>query len=314
MQEARHSKLLYLDETEDQLAIGVFICIIASLIFGLQPGDINTALWGVFGIIAFILIFFAFPNTWTYGVLLYAIYAISAFGVILLYHWGGSYLIGGLSLTILAAMFFFLAAAYMTFHIIQSIKETRDAQIKQDNYLPLGFWSIGVMLFTFFSILSILSWSIYTSSGGPWIQMYIGFESTIALLIIYILWIPDRNVDWTQKDLPQSPAVQFISMKTQVVKDKTTVMKDKVVKPKNICPECGMKLKIEKKTCPSCGNVQNFGWCVRSEAYALSCANCGKMALLGKETCPKCGKALADKITCNSCNKESAVKEWAPVT
>lgn len=314
MQEARRSRILSLDETEDQLAIGVFLCIIASLIFGLQPGPINAALWVLLGIIAFILIFFAFPNTWTYGVLLYSIYAISAFGVILLYHWAESFLIGGLSLSILVGLFFFIAAGYMTFHIIQSIKKTRDAQVQKDHYIPLGFWSIGVMLFTLFSFLSILSWCIYTTSGGPWIQMYIGFESTIALLLVYILWIPDRNIDWTQEKLPQSPMAQFISTKTQVVMDSTQVVKDKVVRTKNICPECGMKLKIEKKTCPYCSNNQSFGWCVRSETYALSCANCGKMALLGRDKCPECGKILTEKVTCNSCKKESPIKDWAPVT
>jgi hypothetical protein len=314
MQEYGRSRLLTLDKTEDQLAIGVLICIIASLIFGLQSGELNAALWAVFGVVALVLIFFAFPNTWTYGVLLYAVYAITAFGVILLYHWGDSILYGGFSLSLPAGAFFFMAAGYITFHIIQSIKVTRDFHSKTHEYLPLGFWSIGVVLFMFFSFLAILSWSISIQNGGPWIPLYIFFEAGVAFLVVYILWLPDRNIDWTQKELPQSPAAQFISTKTQVVMDKTKEVKDKVARTKNLCPECGMILKLEKKNCPSCGNTQSFGWCVRSEAYALPCANCGKMSLLGTEKCPECQKALRNWITCNSCNVESPVKDWAPVT
>jgi hypothetical protein len=314
MQEYGRSRLLTLDKTEDQLAIGVLICIIASLTFGLQQGELYIALWAIFGSMALILIFFAFPNTWTYGILLYAIYAITAFGVILLYHWGDSILYGGFSLSLPAGVFFFMASGYMTFHIIQSIKVTRDFHSKTHEYVPLGFWSIGVMLFTFFSFTSVLSWSVSTGSNGIWIPLYIFFEIAIAFLVVYILWIPDRNIDWTQKELPRSPAAQFISTKTQIVMDKTKEVKDMVVRTKNLCPECGMILKLEKKACPSCGITQKFGWCVRSEAYALPCSNCGKMSLLGTEKCPECQKALRNWITCNSCNLESPVKDWGPVS
>jgi hypothetical protein len=307
MAEQGQNELLSLNKIEDQLVIAVFICFLLSMIFGLQPGEINSALWAAFGLAAFACIYFAFPNTWTYGILLYGIYAILAFGIIIIFHWGDQFLISGLSIPILAGLFFFGAAIFMSFHIIQSIKKVRDVQIKKDNYLALGFWSISVMLFAFFSFFSILGWSLYVRNGGNWILIYYAMEPAIAFLLVYILWLPDRNINWTQKELPQSPATKFIAIKTQVVKDKVT-------RTKNICPECGMKLKIEKKTCPSCGNTQNFGWCVRSEAYAMACANCGKMALLGKEKCDECGKGLQDTITCNSCKKGSPVKDWTAST
>lgn len=307
MAEQGQNEFLSLNKTEDQLVIAVFICFILSLIFGLQPGVINAALWAAFGVAAFICIYFAFPYTWTYGILLYGIYAIVGFGVIIIFHWGDKFLISGLSIPIFAGLFFFGAALFITFHIIQSIKKVRDAQIKKDSYLALGFWTIGVLLFSFLSLLSILGWSLYVKDGGNWILIYYFSEPVIAFLMVYVLWLPDRNINWMQKDLPQSPAIKFISTKTQVVKEM-------VAKPKNICPECGMKLRIEKKTCSSCGNTQSFGWCVRSEAYALSCANCGKMALLGKEKCNECGEKLENMITCNACKKKSPVKDWAAST
>lgn len=307
MAEQGQNGFLSLNKTEDQLVIAAFICFIISMIFGTQVGITNTVLWAAFGVGTFICIYFAFPYTWTYGILLFGIYAILAFGVIIIFHWGDRFLVSGLSISILAGAFLFIAAILMSFHIIQSIMKIRDAQVSKDNYLALGFWTIGVMAFAFLSFFSILGWSLYAMHGGGWIWIYYILEPIIAFLLLYILWIPDRGINWTQKELPQSPATQFIAQKTQV-------MKEKVIRTKNICPECGMILRMEKKSCPSCGNTQKFGWCVRSEAYALPCANCGNLALLGKETCDECQKILQTEITCNNCNKKSPVKEWVAVT
>jgi hypothetical protein len=296
-------ELFSFEKREDQLIIGVFVCLLLSLIFGLQPGTEYAILWAALGGIALLLIYFAFPNTWTYSLLLYAIYAISAFGIIIVFFWGDQLLIGDVSIAVFVGAFLFGAALYMSYHIIQSIKKARDAQSKEAGYVPLGFWSIGVMLFFGFSFLSVLGWAFSVNSGGSGLQIYLVLEPIIALLLVYILWLPDRNIDWSIKDIPESPATKFITAKTDSVKQKVT-------KIRNICPECGLKLKIEKKTCPSCGKTQTFGWCVRSEAHVLPCANCGNMALYGKEKCDKCGKKLSEKVTCNSCQKEFQVKDW----
>jgi predicted amidophosphoribosyltransferase len=132
-------------------------------------------------------------------------------------------------------------------------------------------------------------------------------EPLIAFLLVYILYIPERSLDWTMEDLPESPATKFIS-------DKTKDLKKKVPKLRTVCPECGTKLKIEKKVCPSCISTQNFGWCVKSEAYVLPCANCGSMALFGKETCDRCSKELSDSVACNNCNEAIPVREWMAQT
>jgi hypothetical protein len=307
MVEQENFKFLSLNKREDQFIVAVFLCILLSFIFGLQPGVTYAVLWVALGVAAFIFIYFAFPNTWTYAPLLYAIYAISAFGVIIIYHWSDRISFSGISIAIPVGIFFFAAAIYMEFHIIQSIKTARDAQIKKDNYVPLGFWSISVMLFAGFSFLSIIGWAISANSNGSGLQIYLVFEPIIAFLLIYILWLPDRNIDWSIENIPKSPATQFISLKTEVVKQKVKRMK-------NVCPECGLKLKVEKKICPSCGSTQTLGWCVRSEAHVLPCINCGTLSLFGKEKCPSCGKVLSGTIKCNSCQDESPVKEWAAKT
>ncbi len=294
-------EFLSLGKTEDRFLLIAFACLILSLYFGLMPGLVFMILWAAVGIVALICIYFAFPNMWPYCLLLYAAYGISAFGVILLVFWYNVIKFLGISIPVLIGIFFIASAFYIAFYIVKNVKKTRDVSASKRNYLPLGFWSISVMLFPLFSILSIFSWSNWVDSGE--LQFYLILEPLIAILLIYILWLPDRNIDWSLEHLPEPPVKKLIAKQSKFIKEKVT-------KVKNICPECGSKLKIEKKSCPSCNNTQTFGWCMTSEAYVLPCPHCGSMAMYGKEKCDKCGKSLTDNVTCNSCKKAFNIKEW----
>lgn len=294
-----------LNKTEDQLVLAAFVCVLLSFYFGLQPGLLFAVLWAATGIGALICIYFAFPNMWPYGVLLYGAYAVSAFGIILIRFWTDAVNFFGISIPLMIGIFFIAAAFYMAFHTVKYVKKARDSSAKKGNYLPLGFWSIGVMLFPLISVLSILSWSFWVNSGE--IQFYLILEPLIAILLVYILWLPDRSINWSAQHPLESRATRFIA-------DRSKILKEKVTKVGKVCPECGSKLKIEKKICPSCGNAQTFGWCLTSEAYVLPCSNCGKMALYGKKKCDECGRELSDSVSCSSCNKAFLIKEWAAQT
>ena len=303
MPQPQSVQFLSLDKTEDQLVVITFVVVLLSFYFGLQPGSLFVMLWAGCGILALLCIYFAFPHMWSYGLLLYAAYAILAFGVILIFFWFDKVRFIGVSIPILVGIFFIASAFYMAFHIVQYVKKTRDVMASKGNYLPLGFWSISCALFVAFSILSITGWALWVNSGGGEIQLYLALEPLIALLLVYILWLPDRNIDWSSEHLPESPV-------KRVIAGKSKVLKEKVTKVRKVCPECGSKLKKERKSCPSCDNTQTFGWCVLSEAYVLPCPHCGSMALYGKEKCDKCGKTLSDSIACNSCKKTFPIKEW----
>lgn len=307
MQEVQTPQFLSLDKTEDQLVIATFILVLVSFFFGLQPDLLYALLWGATGIGALLCIYFAFPNMWPYALLLYVAYAIVTFGLIIMIFWYDVLTVSGISIPIMIGIFLIAAAFYIAFYIVQHIKKARDAMAVQEKYLPLGFWSIGVMLFVGISIISIIGWTLWVNTGGGEIQIYLVSEPLIALLLVYILWFPDRNIDWSMEKLPKSPAQEYIM-------DKSRVLKVKVARVKNECPECGLKLKREKKTCPSCDNVQTFGWCVKSEAFVLPCSHCQNMTLYGKGNCQKCGKPLSEKIVCNSCESSFPIKEWVAKT
>jgi hypothetical protein len=294
-----------LEKTEDQLVLATFVCIFLSLYFGFQSWALSSVLWVIFGAAALVCMYFAFPNMWINGLLLYAIYGICAFGVILLVFWFDAVNYFGISFSIIAGVFLIASSFYIVFYIIKQVKNTRDSSTDKKSYLSLGFWSIGVILFPILSVLSILSWSLWVDSGQ--LQFYLILELLIAINLIYILWLPDRNMDWGAKEPLQLPTKRFIAGGSKA-------LKGKVLKIKNVCPECGSKLRLEKKTCPSCQNVQTFGWCVTSEAYVLPCSHCQEMALYGKENCDKCGKALSDEVVCNECKSTFPIKEWVAQT
>lgn len=296
---------LSLNKKEDQFVLIAFVCVLLSFYFGLQPGLLFVVLWVGFGVAALLFIYFAFPNMWPFGILLYIVYGISAFGVIFIRFWTDAVKIFGISVPMLVGVFFIATAFYIAFYIIRNIKKARDASTEKGDHPPLGIWSVSVMLFFLFSVLSIISWSSWVDTGE--LQLYLILEPLLAILLVYILWLPDRNIHWSVKPLPKSPATVFIA-------DKSKTLREKVTKVRNVCPECGSKLKLEKKTCPSCDNTQTFGWCLTSEAYVLPCSSCGKMALYGKEKCGQCGKMLSDSISCNACGKTFPVKEWVAKT
>ena len=65
------------------------------------------------------------------------------------------------------------AGFYMAFHMIKYIKKARDTLTEKDDYIPLGFWSLAVMLFVAFSILSIISWSLWANENYAALQAYV---------------------------------------------------------------------------------------------------------------------------------------------
>jgi hypothetical protein len=307
MEEQKSPQFLSLDKTEDQLVVATFLLVMASFYFGLQGNILFALLWAGCGIGAIICIYLAFPNMWPYALLLYASYGILTFALIFMIFWYDSVTFSGISIPIMVGIFLLAAAFYLAFHVVQHIKKARDAMAAQEKYLPLGFWIISVMLFIVFSVLSILGWALWANSGGGELLIYLVFEPVIAILLVYILWLPDRNINWAIEELPKSPATEFIE-------DKSRVLKVKVARVRNECPECGLKLKREKKACPSCDNIQTFGWCVRSEGYVLPCSHCSNMTLYGRGKCIKCEKELSDSIVCNSCSKSFPIREWVAQT
>jgi hypothetical protein len=304
MDQPNKVQFLSLDKTEDQLVVAVFACVLLSFFFGLQDGLIPLVLWVALGAAALICIYFAFPHMWPYAMLLYACYGISAFSIVLIVFWYDALSINDVSLTVLLGAFLIFAAFYMAYHMINYIKKARDTLTEEDNYIPLGFWSLAVMLFVAISILSIISWSFWANENHSAIQAYVVFEPLLGLMLIYILWLPDRALDWSKKPVPESPATRFIV-------DKSKVITGSFTKSKTICPECGNNLRMEKKQCPSCSNPQTFGWCSTSETFVLPCAHCGTMNLYGKENCTKCKKRLSTGILCNKCDNASSLRDWA---
>jgi hypothetical protein len=296
-------------ERKNQFAVGTFIFILISLFLGLQNGLIFTILWLATGILALLCIYFGFPNMWAYGVLIYVVYLLSAFGMILLIFWRDYTLMENFSLAIAGGIILLIVAFYVSVHIIGQVKKIRDITIKE-KYIPLGFWSLGVISFPFLPIISIWFWSLWAEGHEVWLASYVVVEIIISMLLIYLLWIPDRNLNWNVEFLPKSRATRIIEEKTKILAKKPKTLTKKVMRPRRACPECGLKLKLEKKTCPICNNVQSFGWCIKSEVYAIPCLNCGALNILGKEKCSKCKEPLIDEVKCKSCKENVKLRDW----
>ncbi len=310
MSELLNSIMILFKEKRNQFALGTFVFFLISLSMGLQGGLLFTILWLITGALAFLCVYFGFPNMWAYGVLLYMVYLFSAFGSILLIFWRDYTLMENFSLAIAGGIILLLLAFYISLHIISQIKKVRKVTI-DEKYVPLGFWSIGVSLFVILPIFSMWFWSFWADGNGDSIIYYTAIEVIIAMLLVYILWIPDRNLNWNIEYLPKSPATRMIEEKSKALVKTPIVFSRRVMKLRRTCPECGSKLKLEMKACPSCNTKQSFGWCIKSEAYAIPCRNCGALNLYGKEKCRECNEPLIDEIKCKTCNESFKLREWS---
>ncbi|MEW5760520.1 MAG: hypothetical protein AB1779_07125 [Candidatus Thermoplasmatota archaeon] len=253
------------------LRVSLLIFFILSLIMGLMS---ITLLWFLFGVFAFICVYFAFPNTWKLCFWLALIYLFSIIGVVFLT------IENVFGIKKLPASAIGLILEFVSFIIVFSlISEGRKLKSKA----PLGFWSISVIIFYIFSNLSMYSWSMWYKNAVS-IGYYTFFEAFLIMLFFFILIAPE---DIYQK-------IEFRALEVS----------------KKICPICNYPLQIEKRKCPFCDFIETTGFCPKSEISTFPCPNCGEHTIYGKEKCSYCNATLQKNLFCRKCNRTSELWDW----
>jgi hypothetical protein len=221
-------------------------------------------------------------------------------------------------------IFFDLAALGIGVMLILRIKSIRDdisgvterpEGFELDHeamYIPLGIWSLAVLLFWFTSNLSVLYW--YNWSVGSWGPgPYLTAEVFLLFIAIYILWHPQNNFEWGVEStvLPVKPerlGMELID-RSQKILPKLKKSVTFGAKPKERCPICGARASFERRACPNCGQPRLFSWCKVTENYIVTCPNCKEPTSYGKVGCIHCGKPIYQTIRC-SCGEESEISDW----
>ena len=291
-----------LSDLKTQWIITVFGFLILSIFFGVYPSRrplLSTGLWLLCALLGLICIWRAFPNVWKYSFWLLALYITAIGGWIFIFVFTSKlYIPLGIILEILS----YAIGIYFIYHI----RSVRDQNI--ETYVPLGLWSLCIILFWFFSLFSIRAWYIWAKGTGALIEAwgYIFSEVVLVIILIYILWVLDRKFERIPEplivaDLQELPGV-LPKLKRRKVPKTVTKQPDR-------CPICNTKLIPDSRECRSCGNVRTFYWCKVSETYIIMCPHCNAPTSYGKERCRTCKKPIGQLIKC-TCGEKKPIKSW----
>jgi len=296
----------------DQLALGAIACILLSVAMGMLPDGLvpasyyRTGAWLVFGLLAFLCFYLAFPHMWPYSLWLAGIYGGSAFGLLLLAGMGGALFPHYWTAAIIGLLFEGAALAL----VYTVIMRVRIARAVIGSRAPLGLWLLGVVIFFLFSNLSAAGWAFWAGTGSSaGLAGYAGFEALLAFTAVYVCWAPEELV-WG------SLAAAVIPAAAPAEDEHPALLKrlaGRMYALPKACPACGHPIKPVQLRCPSCGEKVSAGWCAANESYVLPCPSCASPALSADGRCRKCGTAMT-VLTCPACKKAAPFRDWTAAT
>jgi hypothetical protein len=300
-------------------ALGAFIFMVASLVMGMThvPGSqAPLALWLVFAIVAVIFVRMAFPDVWNYLFWLMAGYG-AAFG-------------GAVCFTALPALFpeaafwmwfsggfLELLAVAVFIYLILHVKGIRDevagitvksaasARVDQKDfdsgrYVPLGLWTLWIILFYSLTNLSAVGWYRW-ASGADTLSLYIISELALMVIGIQILWLVQTRFHWGERP-------EILPAIASLVQPQSAGGRMKGRAPEK-CPACSAGVKTETRRCRSCGKQRDFYWCPTCEVYLVRCPSCRKYTAFGRKLCSQCGTTAPDAFSC-TCGARYPPSKW----
>jgi len=313
--------------------VGASLAFVASVAAGAADFRWATPVWVIAGLGGAFLCIYAFPSVWRYLVYLGGIYIFMAGGAIAPL-FGVRILTLFLGVSILLHCFGILIA----YNLIKDFNLTRRAYhvaAAQDGqsapYVPMGLWSIGVVLFMVLTDVSMVGFSMWAQADRP-LYLYLVCEVLLVILMMYLLDVPERAFGGKGRDFVPRVSLSDITRDTRkVVRRIVTpgpkgegVAKKAVAKlsqrpaaiPRTLpvdatsCPACGADLRLDVRRCPECYKETNFAWCPASEHYIIACPSCGRPTVYGEPACRVCGKPVDIEYTCPTCRKSTPLNRW----
>lgn len=310
----------FLLDLQNQWIIGIITFFVLSLLFGMsfgyEPDWPFTVGWVACGILTLFFITQAFPDVWNYTFWLIGIYILTGFGIFSLMVLEESF---GRIITIVGYLSE-ITGIGLAFYLILHLKNLRDGVsgvsksgvsrsqlLREGRYIPLGLWSLSIMIFWLCTNLSIWGWFKWATDGTT-IGIYVSMELLILFLGLYILWVPQTNFRWSASSERSSKLDR--PLKSIIInRIPKTILKGGKSSISN-CPICGYALNIEVRSCPGCGRSERFYWCPRSEVFIKKCGSCSKPISFNVSSCPNCGITQPPEISCRSCGANNRIRDW----
>jgi len=289
-----------------QWLLGALIFLVMALAVGLirtSVPSLSLYLWGLLSLLALFAVRQAFPDVWNYSVWLLVIYLSAAGGVLFFFQFGK---FDADRFRVLGFLLLMISMGIATFLVLH-IKRTRDDFFQDSDVsttpLPLGIWTVAVMMFWFLSHVSTGLWAWWAQEGGEGTGRLVAYaivELVMVILALYILWIPQEGFSKGEKPhIEEMLLIPTIPLLEEKPKPRTTAQ----------CPICQGDLDKRTRFCPECQNRETFLWCHRCEEYMVPCPGCSERTPYGRPRCMSCGKPLGKNLSC-TCGRISPLSEW----
>lgn len=322
----------FLAELKNQWLIGAVVFFILSLIMGAVEGSlypyIFTGLWLLFGLFFFFCIYKSSPNVWHLLLPVSLIYLFAFLGVICFVRadmqWEWKWVLLGLiceGICLWSVAITLFTVANRRDQMIEVLKHRNSSSDIRDDehYVPLGLWSLSLLLILLLSNVSIWYWSDYQlAASTKSFAGYIVSELLLLVFLLYFFWVPENRLDYVhQKDIltevRRNPVLRFVD-RFSLTRKKVSISEkilsgEKQPKTKINCPDCKKLLIIERRKCPKCSLVKRFGWCPGSEDYIVNCPKCRNLVPLSAGGCKKCGQEISGDIEC-PCGATTDIDDW----
>ena len=292
--------------------------IISIALSALPKTSPNIILWALTGLGGVFFLRIAYPRAFGYGLWLLAIYVLSGFAM---------FFLNGLGLKgpqgIAVGLLLEVVAGYIVYQLLVEIKGVRD--IGEGPYVPLGLWSLAVVLFFLLANGSIGSLAYWVKNGGN-LYGYLGLEVLMSLVVLFVFSRAELCVIYLEEGpraarrrapeptmaLPEATDKVIQTARTVVTRTRKAITPGRraVVKAEEKCPICGSHLRVVMRACPNCDEPESSAACRRSSHVFLPCPSCGRANFQGEYRCKGCNAKLTESILCRKCGKEADLVEW----
>jgi hypothetical protein len=296
-----------------QLKIGAVVYLLLSLLFSLFEGGVFSIGWLVTGVVGLALLYKLTPRFFFLEIWLIIVYGLIFAGLLLGLKYSdetGSWLLFVVGIMVLISSFM------MALYMILFIKDRRDQYRQQSGYVPIGWWSIWVMVFFWSSFFSILGWIWWSDSVGSRffnVLLYLFADGVMLFSMVYVVTFPeDRFKTALYSPDPAESLMKGIKVFFSTITGKRLKLDETVSKidMREQCPLCGKQLEKEIKKCPTCEAPRFFYWCDHSDDHFVRCPNCASLTPLGRERCIHCTTKIVRKVRCSNCQSVHEISRW----
>lgn len=308
------------DRTRVWLAVGALA---ATLIAGLLPQGPSTGLFLLGVAASFLLVRWAFPAMWLYGVWLAAIYALAFLGAVVfaLTASVSSPLVGPVPLFAALVLLLELLSLYIALALFAEVKSIRDFRTRLSiargdsppEYARIGLWTLALVGFFVLANVSALFFVAW-SRGAPTLPAHAALEGLLIGLGVYIIFVPEAafgELPAEYKQAVKQPEREPSLVRLIAARARARAQgAGREGAPADRCPVCEGPLEFENRKCPSCAAATRVGWCPKSEVHVVACEHCGRGVVYGKPVCPHCKGELKESVACRTCNVHTPLRDW----